>query len=106
MTDNAQEIFQKIGQEAVTQIVEDWQKLEILAEIDEEMCLFDAWYLTSDEQKKMLTVSFELSDLFEDLRGLESMSKKGQWNKCTFTLHSNGKYETNFNYDEKQRWHE
>ncbi|WP_461534767.1 immunity protein YezG family protein [Spongorhabdus nitratireducens] len=104
MVQEAQKLYQVIGNEAISQIPEEWTKAQIEAEIDDDMSLFDAWYLTAQGEKKMLDVSFELSDSFEKLRNLESMSKKGKWSKCTFVLYANGRFETDFSYDDSPRW--
>lgn len=104
MLQNEQQLYQLIGSEAVSQVPEEWSKIEIQAEIDDDLSLFDAWYLTVQGNKKMLDVSFELSDSFEKLRRLDSMSQKGKWSKCIFVLHPDGKFETDFSYDDFPRW--
>jgi hypothetical protein len=103
VNEKAFELLKNIGYELVAQIDQDWTEIQIVAEIDDELSSFQAWFLTPENKKESIDVSYELAQQFEELRELDVMSKKGRWSKCTLVVGSDGQLKTDFSYDEAPR---
>ena len=97
------EIFKKIGEIVTSKINEKWIEINVEAEIDEDLADLCVWYFDAKNEEKYFDITRDLTECFIMLRKLTSDENKGMWSKCLFTLDNDGKFKTNFSY-ENTRW--
>ena len=103
MNEEGFELLNKIGFGIVARISEDWDELQIVAEIDNDLSLFEASFRTPGRERKSIDVGYEVAQQFEELRALDAMSRKGKCTKCTLIVARDGQLRTDFSYDEPPR---
>lgn len=97
------DIFQRIGEIVVGQVLEDWREINVEAELDDDLADLCVWYFDRSGSEKYFNISRELTDCFIALRKVSGDPEKGLWSKCLFKLSEDGKFGVEFYYD-PPRW--
>jgi hypothetical protein len=97
---DADECYQAIGRALVAAAKTDWNKIVAAITLDGERvdAVVACWDKGHEAPSSYLTGVPMLARYFYELARLVSTDEKGLFKKCTFTLYSDGKYNTNFVY--------
>jgi hypothetical protein len=93
------ECYQAIGSLIASAIEEPWDDARVDAELDGiEITLIKTYLPKGGGKRRDIPFIPTLGECFYRLARLVSSEDKGLFKKCTFTLHSDGKYSTDFVY--------
>ena len=97
--DNQLECYQAIGGLIASAIDEPWTDARVDAELDGvEVTLIKTYLPKGGTKRRDVPFIPTLGECFYRLARLVSTEEKGLFKKCSFTLYSDGKYNTDFVY--------
>lgn len=100
MSRSVDEIYQKIAQDIVNAIDDEWKSAVMSVELLKGAANFKCRYLKgiNNEEQAFDPDPFSLDD-FEELHDIMTAEGQHNWNRATFTLYSDGNFDIDFKYD-------
>jgi len=102
-TDSFNDIIQKVGDVLTDACRDEWESLELVAEITNNYTRFTVtstrdgdvdFFVLSDQQ------SLTLDDLFRELQAITKEDGMDCWNEAVFILNVDGNFNIDFRYDD------
>ena len=102
MSRTIDEIYQKIAQDIVNAIDNEWKTAVMSVELLKDAANYKCRYLNSlnDKEEAFDPDPFSLDD-FEELHEIMNAEGQHDWNRAVFTLYPDGKFNIDFKYDKE-----